>query len=313
MTNRGAAFLRMLAARGGMHAAREARRGGNRHTRRLRRVGVRPQRHPDAIARTYFEAISKLASNAREEVRRRVMPLGPALVAEAARLHGDSLVLTLDSPAASTSKIFRDLSRDFFGEFTNERLASVVRGYGTEISDFQRREVARQFEQAVGFDPFKLGEPWLQTRIEGFTAENVALIRTIPERYFSDIETNLIRELRAGTRWEEIAPLLEDRYGVSESNAERIARDQAGKFFGELNRARQQDVGIAEYTWRTARDNRVRDSHAELEGTKHSWDDPPPDTGHPGDDINCRCQGEPDVSTLLEALGEQESPQVEPE
>jgi SPP1 gp7 family putative phage head morphogenesis protein len=301
-TTRGASFLRQLTVRRGSAVALERARGGSARSRRLRRKKIRPQRQPDAIRRTYYEAIAALTSQAREAVRRALYPLGPSLVEETTRARGDDATLRLDSPA-SAQRIFRDLARDFFAEFSNEKVAATVRRFGVELSDYQRREVARQFEQAIGFDPFRMGEAWLPARIEGFTAENVALIRTVPERYFADIETNLIRSLRGGMRWEEIAPMLEERFGVAESNAERIARDQVGKFYAELNQARQRDVGVDSYVWRTARDNRVRDSHYDLEGTSFTWESGGDAVeGNPGEPINCRCQAEPDLTPLLDAL-----------
>jgi SPP1 gp7 family putative phage head morphogenesis protein len=328
-TTRGASFLRQLTARRGSAVALERARGGSARSRRLRRKKIRLQRQPDAIRRTYYEAIAALTAQAREAVRRVLYPLGPSLVEETTRARGDAsswvnaptpeyitaheathavhvadrpATLRLDSPA-SAQRIFRDLARDFFAEFSNEKVAATVRRFGVELSDYQRREVARQFEQAIGFDPFRMGEAWLPARIEGFTAENVALIRTVPERYFADIETNLIRSLRGGMRWEEIAPMLEERFGVAESNAERIARDQVGKFYAELNQARQRDVGVDSYVWRTARDNRVRDSHYDLEGTSFTWESGGDAIeGNPGEPINCRCQAEPDLTPLLDAL-----------
>lgn len=300
-TTRGESFLRQLAARRGSAVALEKARGGNKRTRRLRRKKIRPQRQPDHIRRTYFEALQVVTSAAREAVRRALYPHGPALVAEGDRLHGDAL--RLDAPAATASRLFADLARDFFAEFSPERIAATVRRFGVELSDYQRREVARQFEQAIGFDPFRMGEAWLPARIEGFVAENVALIRTVPQRYFADIEQTLIRSLRGGERWEGIATAIEERFGVSVSNAERIARDQVGKFYGELNRVRQQDVGVVSYVWRTARDNRVRDAHDLLEGSAFTWaSGGDPTEGHPGEPINCRCQAEPDMEPILAAL-----------
>lgn len=295
-TRRGANLLAVLSARAaavGAHAAR----------RRPRRGRVAPQKQPDAIRRTYYETLQPFVDAAAERVRRNLYPRGPEFAVEAARLHGDSL--RLDAPAAAASKIFADLSRDFFAEFTPERLAAVVRHFGVEISDFQKREIARQFKAVIGIDPFQLGEPWLNSRIETFVAENVSLIRTVPERMFADIEQTFMGELRAGTRWEDISAILEDRFGIADTNAERIARDQVGKFFGELNRARQQDVGVVDYIWRTARDNRVRDTHEVLEGEVFEWGgEGAPGVGHPGEDINCRCQGEPNLGPLIEALDE---------
>lgn len=46
------------------------------------------------------------------------------------------------------------------------------------------------------------------------------------------------------------------------------------------------------YTWRTAGDDKVRPSHAANEGKVFAWDNPP-ETGNPGEAINCRCWAEP--------------------
>jgi hypothetical protein len=46
------------------------------------------------------------------------------------------------------------------------------------------------------------------------------------------------------------------------------------------------------YTWRTAGDDRVRGTHAALNGRIFSWANPP-EHGHPGSEANCRCWSEP--------------------
>lgn len=46
------------------------------------------------------------------------------------------------------------------------------------------------------------------------------------------------------------------------------------------------------YIWRTSGDDKVRPSHAVNNGRIFSWDNPP-ETGHPGEDYNCRCTAEP--------------------
>jgi len=57
------------------------------------------------------------------------------------------------------------------------------------------------------------------------------------------------------------------------------------------------------YIWRTAGDEKVRPSHAANEGRIFAWGNPP-STGHPGDEVNCRCTAEPvEVDTTpLEVL-----------
>lgn len=53
------------------------------------------------------------------------------------------------------------------------------------------------------------------------------------------------------------------------------------------------------YIWHTQGDGKVRDSHAENDGKTFSWDSPP-DTGHPGEDYNCRCWAEDIEDTCVE-------------
>ncbi len=70
---------------------------------------------------------------------------------------------------------------------------------------------------------------------------------------------------------------------------------------GDLTRERQRGMGLKRYTWRTSQDERVRESHRIKEGKEFDWTKPPADTGHPGQDFQCRCTAEP-IFTELEAM-----------
>lgn len=74
-----------------------------------------------------------------------------------------------------------------------------------------------------------------------------------------------------------------------QSRYEFIARDQTSKLIGELDRLRQQQIGVDEYDWATSADERVRPTHRSKNGKRFRWDEPPPETGHPGEDYQCRC------------------------
>ncbi len=69
---------------------------------------------------------------------------------------------------------------------------------------------------------------------------------------------------------------------------ELIARDQLGKLHGQINRRKQESLGIDEYEWETSHDERVRESRRERQGKVFSWSKLPPE-GHPGYPIRCRC------------------------
>lgn len=111
-----------------------------------------------------------------------------------------------------------------------------------------------------------------------------------------------------GLRVEVLRDQLVERFGVSDSRAELIARDQVLTLNSQLNGARQQAVGIEEYRWSDSRDERTRDSHREMgdrsrAGETFRWDDPPIVDGepvNPGDPILCRCQAIPVPPKWLE-------------
>jgi SPP1 gp7 family putative phage head morphogenesis protein len=68
---------------------------------------------------------------------------------------------------------------------------------------------------------------------------------------------------------------------------------------GQVTQARHQAAGVTEYVWRTSRDERVRQRHKELDGSRQKYSDPPvvdEATGrraHPSDDFQCRCTADP--------------------
>jgi SPP1 gp7 family putative phage head morphogenesis protein len=254
----------------------------------IRRPRLPRQQQPDLIRDTYFAALRaqplrmmrSLATNA-------LTPRLPSWVEERARL---------DAYGKEARQLLETTARDFVAEFDDARLENLAQTFATSTSGFQRIQLQRQIRTAIGVE-LPIRDSQLGPRIEKFTNENVALIRSMSSDFFGDLSKQVIRAVDQGMRTDELSDLIEDRYGVAESRAQLIARDQIGKLFGDLNQARQQDLGVESYVWRTMNDERVRDEHVELEGETFSWDEEPPD-GHPGDAINCRCFAEPDLSDL---------------
>ena len=119
---------------------------------------------------------------------------------------------------------------------------------------------------------------------------NIDLIKTIPQRFHDDLYRDIIR-LQAESPFNEqlLRRTLEGNYDSSGHNARRITRDQTQKAVAELNQIRQGQIGITQYQWLTSQDERVRATHAANSGRVFRWDSPPVLTGHPGNDIQCRC------------------------
>jgi SPP1 gp7 family putative phage head morphogenesis protein len=139
----------------------------------------------------------------------------------------------------------------------------------------------------------------LEHRVTAATERHTALIRGLTAEIEKRIASKVNDLMVQGATNELIADALADAFGFGTRRARFIARDQAGKWNGELNRLRQTDVGVKEYQWSTSLDERVRGnpsgkypnarpSHWDREGKTFRWDAPPSD-GHPGYPINCRC------------------------
>jgi SPP1 gp7 family putative phage head morphogenesis protein len=248
--------------------------------------------NPTTIQVDYFRAIEPIVDRASALVRREVYPLVQRALAERrddARLDATNLNASIDRVARQ----FADMLRP-------TQLEEVARRFGSATSTFQREQLNKQIRAAMGVDLSTI-EPNVLRMIDDFTADNVALIKSVPQRFFADIETRITSGVRAGQRWEDMAAELEARHGVAKERAKVIARDQVGKFYGELNQKRQENLGITGYIWRTSNDNRVRDEHELREGVHFEWNAPPAD-GHPGEPVLCRCYGEPDVESILKEL-----------
>jgi SPP1 gp7 family putative phage head morphogenesis protein len=129
-------------------------------------------------------------------------------------------------------------------------------------------------------------------------ANNVALIKSIPEEYLGKVSAKVQSYFAAGKRWESLAEELERLGDVTYNRARFIARDQASKLNASFNEVRQTQIGITQYVWSTAHDERVRKSHAALDGTTQAWASPPLISGeplNPGEDYNCRCGAIPKI------------------
>lgn len=245
---------------------------------------------PDRIRESYTAALQGIMSWVMERTRAEIVPQLEALAAAASR------VATTD--ASNTDKLgdaIDKLRAEFDRRYSRQRLRGLVQPYAERTATFQATQLNRQMRAAVALDVVG-SEPWLGAAVEDFVRENVALIKTIPSRYFDEIETLVSREAADGARWETMVKGIEDRYDVSRSRAKIIARDQVGKFYADLNRVRQSDLGISRFVWRTMRDNRVRPEHEELDGQSFTWGNAP--DGGPGEAVLCRCYADPDLSSV---------------
>jgi uncharacterized protein with gpF-like domain len=128
-------------------------------------------------------------------------------------------------------------------------------------------------------------------------AEQVGLIRSIPEQYLAQVQGSVMRSVQAGRDLGTLAKELQAHYGVIKRRAAFIARDQNNKSTAMMTRVRQTELGIKRAEWRhsgggkTPRPSHVKASRDRIQyDVDRGWFDP--DEGRyifPGELINCRC------------------------
>lgn len=160
---------------------------------------------------------------------------------------------------------------------------------------------ARETKRLLGIDPRR--DPGVAGPLEKFREDNVRLITSIADDQLARVKAVL--DANFGLRAEALAEKLQEQFGATESKAKLIARDQTLKLNGNLSQIRQTNAGIEEYIWTTSGDERVRDSHEANEGKRFRWDVPPVETGHPGQDYQCRCTPYPVIPGLTEDPSEE--------
>jgi len=183
---------------------------------------------------------------------------------------------------------------------TDENIEATCSDTLTELDGFNGRSAVRSL-RSVGVKVIAGSQ--VEKLLPGWVEEHTALIvrggvwrgrPTVPlgEKTIQQIGDVVQDGFIRGLRHEEVADEIAERLGVMRSRANLIARDQTNKMNGQMTRNRYTDAGIYRYTWQTARDERVRETHAELDGTE--WDfRQPPAIGNCGEPIQCRCVAEP--------------------
>lgn len=138
--------------------------------------------------------------------------------------------------------------------------------------------------------------------------ENVALIKSIPAKYFEQIEGAVMRSIQTGRGMADLQPEIEKLGSSTKDRAALIARDQTAKATTAINRARMQGLGIKKFEWlhsfggKHPRELHKTDFPSGLNHGIFDLNNPPViddrtgERGLPGQLINCRCRMVPVIS-----------------
>lgn len=259
--------------------------------------------YPHTAERQYIRDLSTYVKRAKELTRETLVPLLPRLINEVKaatpnRVRQDDVIDDL-------AEILERIRERLGFEFTDSILATVANRLGVSIEEVIAANSRRLRDQ---YQPYGINiglganSNELRSILQIKIRENVQLIKTLSDRHFASLESQVLSAITQGKRVEDIESVIDERFSSMQSNAELIARDQVGKINGQLTEITHVGLGLNRYRWRGVGDERERSSHVALEGEIFSWDSPPIVDGeavHPGEAIQCRCFAEPVMEDLI--------------
>lgn len=173
--------------------------------------------------------------------------------------------------SSAFDKVIKSVDKDF-----TKTVSSVI-GVSVDLTENQKERIAEEFSEN------------LKLYIKDFADEQVLTLR-------KDVEDAVF----AGIRAEELQKTIVNRFGVSESKAKFLAKQEISLLTSKYKQAKYEGVGVRKYKWSIS-NVRTRPDHKALNGKVFSYDDPPvtnQDTGarnNPGEDFGCNCVAIPIV------------------
>lgn len=199
------------------------------------------------------------------------------------------------TPADLLGDALKKLARRWTKQFDTlaKSLATWFAKAATDRSDASLRAALRKGGMSVKFKLTPAAKDILQATIQ----ENVSLIKSIPQQFFTQIEGAVMRSVTAGRDVGGLTKELQKQFGITKRRAHFIALDQNNKATAAIQRARLTELGIKEAVWIHSHGGKhPRPTHIKNDGNRYEvskgWFDPAIKKYiWPGTEPGCRCVG----------------------
>lgn len=160
-----------------------------------------------------------------------------------------------------------------------------------KATEVQMTAALRDAGMTVRFKPTEAAKAAYQATVQ----ENVALIKSIPQQFLKDVETQVWGTVMKGSTLGELTDIIRDKYGVAQRRAALIARHQNSQAKATIENVRRRELGIKEAVWlHSSAGKEPRPTHVAMNGKRYLLSDGMYDSAEqeqiwPGQLINCRC------------------------
>jgi SPP1 gp7 family putative phage head morphogenesis protein len=199
------------------------------------------------------------------------------------------------SPVKAMRKQLRELGKRWIKRFDDAApvIAEAYLKGSFKATDSAMRQALKDAGWTVKFEM----TPFVREAYEASLAENIGLIRSIPQQYLQQVEGIAMRAYTAGRDLETMVKSLKRLYPKAANRAALISLDQSNKANSVVTQARQTELGIVEAVWMHSHAGKTpRPTHVAMNGKTYKvaqgmWDSDEKKWIFPGELISCRCTG----------------------
>lgn len=253
----------------------------------------KPLKPSAAVAIRYDREMGRLVTQMAREYEREIR-----------RLYKREAGVTLDSNFGSQARILMNRLGRFWGGRFIKASNTMVDRLVKQVDRTAGAQLKSSLEDLAGLTSIKVpklpGD--LSDKLAASIAENVSLIRSIPEQYHFKVSGTLLRSVE-GSGWSDqeqvykLAMETIERTGIdTHKRASLIARTETAKISAEIQSERMKSVGVTKFRWvHSGGSAEPRQLHVGYSGQIFDIDDPPiidertGQRGMPGTIWNCSC------------------------
>lgn len=253
--------------------------------------------YPAGVAARYRKRLSALVNQMTNEVTQRILQLFRSPKAQQS--------LALDWSLASQARILGDKLARKYKLLFDDAAWELAQQLVDEASDVSAAAVATSLKKisenlTIKTDFVTAG---MEEIAKASVAENVSLIKSIPEQYLTRVQGEVMRSItNSGGGLGELTKALEKYDGMTKTRAANIAEDQTRKVYTSINAKRLQRVGLDKFQWKyNFVGQKSRELHVQMNGNVYSFSEPPTIQesplvkGLPGELPYCHCSITPVV------------------
>ncbi|MDE2100263.1 MAG: hypothetical protein KGL39_23635 [Patescibacteria group bacterium] len=250
-----------------------------------------------AVANRYYEKLAKLIRHMSDETEKELRrlfaePHATEFFAQDASISSQARILT-NALMEKFNKLFASLSKTMAEQVANESDKASAASVRTSLKELSGGLTLPQSALQSGD---------LNEILNATVTENVALIKSISQKYMNSVQQAVMRSITTGNGLQELIPYLESYKGITLRRAHFIALDQTRKAYAGLNKQRMINAGIRKAEWlHSGGSNHPRKTHIRMSGEIFNLDEGLYDADvkkkiQPGQLPGCRCRMVPVIS-----------------